>query len=151
ARGRYRRHGALSRVRPRPQVPERRLGRGRAGGRGGPRGRAADGPPAGGRRLMRIGYVLKNYPRLSQTFVVHELRAHERAGLPVPIFALRPPKPEDRDVVQPPLAAEVVQLPGPERELPAQLATAARARGVTHLHAHFAKLATGVARAAAAE
>ncbi len=100
---------------------------------------------------MRIGYVLKVYPRLSQTFVVSELRAHEAAGLPLTVFSLRRPKDSDRAVVDPPLAAEVVQLDGPDDQLPAQLAAAARARGITHLHAHFAKLATGVARAAAAE
>ncbi len=101
--------------------------------------------------MKRIGYVLKVYPRLSQTFVVHELRAHERAGLPLTLFSLRSPKAEDRGVVEPPLAAEVVYLNGPDAALPAQLAQAARERGIEHLHAHFAKLATHVARLAAAE
>lgn len=100
--------------------------------------------------MTRIGYVLKVYPRLSQTFIVSELRAHEAAGLPLTIFSLRSPKEEDRGVVDPPLGAEVVYLPGPDAELPAQLAAAARERGITHLHAHFAKIATHVARAAAA-
>ncbi|MEY4071458.1 MAG: hypothetical protein RL721_2072 [Candidatus Eisenbacteria bacterium] len=99
--------------------------------------------------MNRIGYVLKVYPRLSQTFVVNELRAHEAAGLPLVVFSLRRPKDSDRAVVEPPLAAEVVQLEGPDSELPAQLARAARERGITHLHAHFAKLATRVAREAA--
>jgi glycosyltransferase involved in cell wall biosynthesis len=98
---------------------------------------------------MRVGYVLKVYPRLSQTFIVHELRAHERAGLVPTVFSLRSPKPEDAGVVSPPLAAEIVYLPGPEDALPAQLAAAARERGIEHLHAHFAKLATRTARAAA--
>lgn len=97
---------------------------------------------------MRVGYVLKVYPRLSQTFIVNELRAHEAAGLDVVVFSLRAPKASDRDVVDPPLAAEIVQLDGPDDALPAQLAAAARARGITHLHAHFAKLATRVAREA---
>jgi glycosyltransferase involved in cell wall biosynthesis len=39
----------------------------------------------------RVGYVLKRYPRYSETFVVNEILAHERAGLRVEIFALRPP------------------------------------------------------------
>ena len=98
---------------------------------------------------MRVGYVLKVYPRLSQTFIVNELRAHEAAGLDVVVFSLRRPKDADRAVVDPPLAAEVVQLDGPDEALVEQLVAAARARGVTHLHAHFAKLATRVARAAA--
>ena len=100
--------------------------------------------------MTRIGYVLKVFPRLSQTFIVSELRAHEAAGLSLTIFSLRSPKSEDRGVVDPPLGAEVVYLPGPDAELPAQLAAAAKSRGITHLHAHFAKLATHVARAAAA-
>lgn len=37
----------------------------------------------------RIGYVLKVYPRTSQTFVLTELLAHERAGLAMDIFSLR--------------------------------------------------------------
>jgi glycosyltransferase involved in cell wall biosynthesis len=39
----------------------------------------------------RIGYVLKRYPRYSETFVVNEILAHEAAGLEIEIFALRPP------------------------------------------------------------
>jgi glycosyltransferase involved in cell wall biosynthesis len=99
--------------------------------------------------VSHVGYVLKVFPRLSQTFVVNELRAHAAAGLAVTIFSLRRPKPSDAAVVEPPLPYEVVELPGPDEHLAAQLAAAARARGVTHLHAHFAKLATEVARGAA--
>lgn len=47
---------------------------------------AADGSPA----PLRVGYVLKRYPRFSETFVVHEILAHERAGLEIEIFALGP-------------------------------------------------------------
>jgi glycosyltransferase involved in cell wall biosynthesis len=35
--------------------------------------------------------VLKVYPRFSETFVVGELLAHQRAGLDVHVFSLRPP------------------------------------------------------------
>ena len=38
----------------------------------------------------RIGYVLKRYPRFSETFVVNEILAHESAGAEISIFALRP-------------------------------------------------------------
>jgi glycosyltransferase involved in cell wall biosynthesis len=38
----------------------------------------------------KIGYVCKRYPRFSETFIVHEILAHERAGQEVEIFALRP-------------------------------------------------------------
>lgn len=40
---------------------------------------------------MRIGYVVKRYPRFSETFIVNEILAHEAAGWDVDIFALRPP------------------------------------------------------------
>lgn len=36
------------------------------------------------------GYVLKRYPRFSETFVVNEILAHERVGLQIDIFALGP-------------------------------------------------------------
>jgi len=37
----------------------------------------------------RIGYLLKVYPRISQTFVLAEILAHERAGLDMDIYSLR--------------------------------------------------------------
>lgn len=42
---------------------------------------------------MRIGYVVKRYPRYSETFVVTEILAHEAAGQEIEIFSLR--RPED--------------------------------------------------------
>ncbi|MEM7066639.1 MAG: glycosyltransferase [Cyanobacteria bacterium P01_B01_bin.77] len=41
---------------------------------------------------IRIGYVLKRYPRYSETFIVNEILAHEAAGSDIHIFALRPPE-----------------------------------------------------------
>ena len=38
-----------------------------------------------------VGYVVKRYPRFSETFIVNEVLAHEAAGLDVEIFSLRPP------------------------------------------------------------
>jgi len=40
---------------------------------------------------MRVGYVVNRYPTYSETFIVNEILAHERAGLAIEIFALRPP------------------------------------------------------------
>jgi glycosyltransferase involved in cell wall biosynthesis len=40
---------------------------------------------------MRVGYVVKRFPRYSETFVVTEVLAHEAAGWEVEIFSLRPP------------------------------------------------------------
>ncbi|WP_150538796.1 glycosyltransferase family 4 protein [Actinobacillus vicugnae] len=39
---------------------------------------------------MYVGYVLKRYPRFSETFVVNEILAHERVGTKIDIFALGP-------------------------------------------------------------
>jgi colanic acid/amylovoran biosynthesis glycosyltransferase len=40
---------------------------------------------------LRVGYVVKRYPRYSETFIVNEILAHEAAGLEIDIFSLRPP------------------------------------------------------------
>ncbi|MDH3298071.1 MAG: glycosyltransferase family 4 protein [Gemmatimonadota bacterium] len=37
---------------------------------------------------MKVGYVVKRYPRYSETFIVNEILAHENAGLELEIFAL---------------------------------------------------------------
>lgn len=42
-------------------------------------------------RPGRIGYVVKRYPRYSETFIVNEILAHEAAGVELDIFSLRPP------------------------------------------------------------
>lgn len=41
--------------------------------------------------IPRIAYVLKVYPRFSETFIVNEILAHEAAGLEMEIIALRSP------------------------------------------------------------
>ncbi|TVR58150.1 MAG: colanic acid biosynthesis glycosyltransferase WcaL [Candidatus Competibacteraceae bacterium] len=38
----------------------------------------------------RVGYIVKRYPRYSETFIVNEILQHEEARLPIEIFALRP-------------------------------------------------------------
>lgn len=128
---------------------------------------------------MKVAYVLKTYPRFSQTFIVNEILAHERAGLDLEIFALRPAKDEPRHGSVDRVRAPVTYLPGPEtsatelwRELADRpdagillsecadaaandvcqalmLARHVRERGIGHLHAHFGNVATSVARLAA--
>lgn len=39
---------------------------------------------------LRVAYLVKRYPRFSETFIVNEILAHEEAGLPLEIFALKP-------------------------------------------------------------
>lgn len=40
---------------------------------------------------QRVGYVLRSYPRFSETFIVNEILAHEAAGLEIEVFSLRLP------------------------------------------------------------
>lgn len=47
------------------------------------------GPAEGG--IRHVGYVLKKYPRLSETFILDELLGLEAAGVEVSIFSLRLP------------------------------------------------------------
>ena len=39
---------------------------------------------------VRVAYVVKRYPRFSETFIANEILAHEVAGLEIVILALRP-------------------------------------------------------------
>jgi len=41
---------------------------------------------------LRVGYVVKRYPCFSETFIVREILANEKAGLDIEIFSLRPTK-----------------------------------------------------------
>ncbi len=41
---------------------------------------------------MRIAYIVKRYPRYSETFIVNEILAHEKAGQRILIYALLPPQ-----------------------------------------------------------
>jgi colanic acid/amylovoran biosynthesis glycosyltransferase len=41
---------------------------------------------------MKVGYVVKRYPRHSETFIVNEILDHEAAGMEVEIFSLLPPE-----------------------------------------------------------
>ncbi len=139
-------------------------------------GPAQDGPV--------VGYVLKMYPRFSETFIVSEILAREAQGERIVIFSLRPstdtrfhpelarvkapvvhvsrPNTANRFwqhlalTAQDPATLEGLReaLPGLLRHSPddavqaVSLARLAREHGVTHLHAHFASVATTVARMA---
>lgn len=129
----------------------------------------------------RIGYVVKMYPRFSETFVVSEIIARERRGDQISIFSLRPSTDTRFHDTLAQVQAPVEQIPRTAKalelwalirraypELPLltthlgelleaehdaagqaiELALAIRRTGVTRLHAHFASLATTVARLA---
>ena len=130
---------------------------------------------------QKIGYVLKMYPRFSETFIVSELLGREAAGATIEVFSLRPPVDPrfhsalarvQAPVIYVPRARKVEELWQTLREaapvlpqLPAALpellaadasdaaqaievAVRAIGSGITHLHAHFASMATTVARLA---
>lgn len=132
---------------------------------------------------QRVAYVLKMYPRYSETFIVSEILAHEAAGLSVGIFSLRAPADTHfQDLlakVRSPVRYVFSDRPRvPDfwsalgdagRTLPrfwhhvglfstedprdvhqaVLLASELRSGGFTHIHAHFASVATSVARMAA--
>src|SRR5688500_8525526 len=54
----------------------------------------------------QIGYLLRSYPRLSQTFVLNEILALEQIGVSIQIFALTNPR---EKVVQ--MQVDQVQAP----------------------------------------
>ena len=58
-----------------------------------------------------VAFVLKGYPRLSETFIAHEIRALEVRGLDIRIISLRHPTDRDRHPVHGEIAAPVTYLP----------------------------------------
>jgi colanic acid/amylovoran biosynthesis glycosyltransferase len=111
---------------------------------------------------MRIGYVLKRFPRFSETFILNELLALQALGVETHVFSLLTPPDEPRHARLADLRAPVTYLgkargPGPavapedaplfastdERTIASlhakagEVARLARAAGITHLHAHF--------------
>ena len=65
-------------------------------------------PPAPG---TRVAFVLKGYPRLSETFIAQEILALERRGLAIDIISLRHPTDRYRHPVHAAIAAPVLYLP----------------------------------------
>jgi glycosyltransferase involved in cell wall biosynthesis len=58
-----------------------------------------------------VAYVLKGYPRLSETFIAQEILGLERRGLAIVIVSLRHPTDRDRHPVHKAIRAPVVYLP----------------------------------------
>jgi glycosyltransferase involved in cell wall biosynthesis len=57
----------------------------------------------------RIGYVLKMFPRLSETFILNEILELERQGMSLRVFSLKRPDPGGRPATQ--VRARVIYLP----------------------------------------
>ncbi|EGA64845.1 glycosyltransferase [Vibrio brasiliensis] len=60
---------------------------------------------------MCVAYIVKRYPRYSETFIVNEILAHEKAGLEVHIFALLPPQDSHFQDIIAKVRAPVTYLP----------------------------------------
>jgi len=61
--------------------------------------------------LGRVGFVLKGYPRLSETFIAQEIAELERRGLAILIVSLRRPTDARRHPVHEEIRAAVLYLP----------------------------------------
>lgn len=130
---------------------------------------------------MKIGYVLKRFPRLSETFILNEMLALERQGVEIEVFSLKRPLEEQAHPRLKELRARVHYVSGERtpgtaaaanawggmtaRLVPGkdevqraaltlkafQIAGIAARTGVQHLHAHFASDATTAALIAGEE
>ncbi len=61
--------------------------------------------------MSAILFLLKGYPRLSETFIAQEIRALEKSGIPIRIFSLRHPTDRHRHPVHDEIAAPIAYLP----------------------------------------
>jgi glycosyltransferase involved in cell wall biosynthesis len=68
-------------------------------------------PVAGTGGAGRVAFVLKGYPRLSETFIAQEIAALERRGLPILIVSLRHPTDSQVHPIHAEIKAPVVYLP----------------------------------------
>ncbi len=58
-----------------------------------------------------VAFILKGYPRLSETFIAQEIRALEKRGLAIHIFSLRHPTEHDVHPIHHEIQAPVTYLP----------------------------------------
>lgn len=66
---------------------------------------------SGGQPALRIGYVLKRFPRLSETFILNEILELERQGVHVEVFSLLKPPEEPQHDLLARLKAPIYYLP----------------------------------------
>ena len=60
---------------------------------------------------MRVAFILKGYPRLSETFIAQEIAALERRGLDILIVSLRRPTDARLHAVHDEIRAQILYLP----------------------------------------
>ncbi len=101
-------------------------------------------------RPLKVLYVLKRFPRLSETFILAEMLRLERIGVEIGVESLRSAEIGSRHPEVSDLRAEVRYVPaGPGDRVPRMIADRARTEGFQHIHAHFATSAAETAIAAA--
>ncbi len=87
----------------------------------------------------KVAFVLKGYPRLSETFIAQEIRALERRGLDIRIVSLRHPTDPTHHPIHDEIAAPVHYLPEYLRDEPRRVANswqqAQRLPGYAHARA----------------
>src|SRR5229473_8110735 len=79
-------------------------------------------PPARG----RVAFVLKGYPRLSETFIAQEIRALEERGLDIQIVSMRHPTDRTSHPVHDQIRAPVLYLPEYLKDAPRRVFAAWR-------------------------
>lgn len=98
---------------------------------------------------LKIGYILKRFPNLSQTFILNEILELERQGVLVEIVSLRRPRLEPTHSAINKLKAQITYLEDTTKPLdstvPELVADWAKSRQIQHLHAHFATSAAEIA------
>src|SRR5688572_27392135 len=67
--------------------------------------------PDGRRAVLRLGYVLKRFPRLSETFILNEIVELEAQGVEVEVFALLEPAEEVQHEILRQVRGRVTYLP----------------------------------------
>ncbi len=106
-------------------------------------------------RTKKIAYIVKIFPKLSETFILQEILELERLGLNLVILSLRPPTDTDthshfHQLKAPVLYAPVVLNGGKGNVIQQSLWTEwvtekVREYGITHLHAHYVTEPTDIA------
>jgi glycosyltransferase involved in cell wall biosynthesis len=61
--------------------------------------------------MPKIGFVLKGYPRLSETFIAQEIHLLESRGFELEIFSLRGPREKERHPVHEKIRAPITYIP----------------------------------------
>ncbi len=106
-------------------------------------------------RTKNIAYIVKIFPKLSETFILQEILELERLGLNLVILSLRPPTDTDthshyHQLKAPVLYAPVVLNEGKGNGIQQSLWTEwvtekVHEYGITHLHAHYVTEPTDIA------